>query len=207
MIGVFEAISGIGVHGEKNVWKFLADCADEIQVFPGLDLQLDALISTVEFLFDGVEQCMRTIANSKRNATGNFFFCPTQQFQERKSLLLALDVPQRVLNPSLGHVMATNSVNQGGKFTSSRYVLSHDHRRNKVRDNVPCRVRGLGVVGRRFDSSDFSPSDQTVGDHFHEQDAPVLGDSETGFKWRSQTHAEFAEHDLFNSHEDYWTLL
>jgi len=49
---ILQAVSCIGIDREPDGRKFLAHGGDVFEIFSRLDLQLDALISTAEFLFD-----------------------------------------------------------------------------------------------------------------------------------------------------------
>ena len=114
--------------------------------------------------------------------------------------MLGFYIPEGVLHPSLGHVVASNSVQQLRYLGGAHEIFANDPRRNKVRNDVPSGVGGLGVVRRSLDGGHLSPPTDPVRDCFHQKNAAILSNPEAGFKGRFQLHSDFSQGDAFDLH-------
>ena len=96
--------------------------------------------------------------------------------------------------------MAPDCLERARHRGSIKQLLSNQHWGNEVRDNVPGRIGGLGIVRGSFHGRDFSPPTDPVRDHFHEKNAAILSDAEAGLKWRLQAHVDLSQGEALNSH-------
>src|SRR6476469_3285261 len=74
VVNVDDAIRGVGVAAEHDFRPALADLLEDLHIQTRLTLQLDALVTCVEFFGDGVHQRGGRRLYSDRNA---FFFNDT----------------------------------------------------------------------------------------------------------------------------------
>ena len=84
----------------------------------------------------------------------------------------------------------------GGFF---QFLADHE-RRDEIGNNVPSGIRCFRVIRRSLAGGDLSPAADAIGDHFDQQDAPVLDDAKAGFKRRFQRHPDFPQIDSLDLH-------
>ena len=78
---------------------------------------------------------------------------------------MGLNIPESIFHTCLRHGMSADRVQQRAKVGGAFEGLADHQRRDEGRENVPRGIGGLGIVERRFDGRDLSPSADTVGHH------------------------------------------
>ena len=147
---VIQGVCGVGVHRKPDVRKFFADGGDVVEIFAGLDFQLDALIAAAKFFFDAFDQRGRIFPNAERNAAGNFVQRAAEEFGERNTLDLGFRVPQGIFHAALGHFVAANVAPSARENRRRGHVFPTTYRSDEIGKDIPGRVGGFGIVAGRF---------------------------------------------------------
>src|SRR5215469_3548843 len=108
MFELVEGVGAVGVATQHDRRPAAANRLEHVDVPTGLDLHLDAAVPGLQLGLDFFEQLRDGILNADGNPASNLPLRAPQQFPKRLLLLLSLGVPERVLDSSLGHTMASN---------------------------------------------------------------------------------------------------
>src|SRR6202012_1280076 len=172
---VVERVGRVGVNHQFNFGEVLAKTLHLLEIFAGLDLDLDALVAGIEFFFYGGGERVERIFNSNRNACGDFSARAAEKLPERNALLLSFGVPDGGFQRALGHIVAADEfevvVNVGG----SGEVFVFDEWPEMIAENGPSRFDGFGAVVGTFAGDAFGPAGHTVYVGFEQDDAAVEG--------------------------------
>jgi len=69
---VFQAIGGVGIDGELDAGKILAEALHLQEILARLDFDFDALVAGSEFFFYGGNEFVERIFDADGNAAGDF---------------------------------------------------------------------------------------------------------------------------------------
>ena len=202
MVGVVEAVGGVGVAAEEDVRPALADHGEDFGIPAGLALELDALIAGGDFFGDGLHELLGRGLDADGDAAGDDVAGAAEKFGERDSLLLRVEIPDCVFERGLGHAVAADLLEERGACLGRRrYVGAEEARGEFVFGDEPGGVDLLvGEVGMLAGDA-FAPGGEAVGFDFDEQDAAAGGDAEAGLEGVGERHLDFAKVDGFDLHE------
>src|SRR5581483_9760691 len=145
-----------------------------------LALQLDAPVTGGQFALDNREQRRTRILDADRNAARNLLAHTADQERKRDAFTLRLDIPDRVLQRSLRHVIAAHLAKDPRPLAAMLRRLSRQHRPQFLRDHLPGRIGRLARKEWVLTGRALAPANQTFGVDFSQKDSSFTGDAKTG---------------------------
>jgi len=109
------------------------------------------------------------------------------------SLLLRLDIPQRIFERGLGHVVPADGAKSGRDVGCTGPFPLEAAGNQEVAQNVPGGFRSFVAVERPLARRNFPPAGEPAGVDADEHDLPVGGPAETGFKKMHQGQMNFPD--------------
>src|SRR6185312_13869594 len=202
-IRVLQSVSGVGIGHQLDVGKTFANLADHVHIPAGLDLHLDALVTSGEFGFDFADKIRCCILNADRYSAWDLTpRTAADALPERLITLAGFQIPDGRFQTAARHLMAANMReprrNSLGVFKNG----VQNTRRGVIANNQPRGVRPFLVIEGMLARSDFAPARDAVRDGFDENDFALRRAAETGLEEMDQRHAQEPQHDplYFNCH-------
>src|ERR1043165_1396124 len=106
----------------RMTWK-----TDNLQVPTGFDLDLDPLITSVDFFADLVEQDLRRVLNADRNSRGDLTARAAEMFPQRHTEFPRFEVPARSLDRRFRHTMTAHGFHQRKHIARRVDFLTQHH--------------------------------------------------------------------------------
>ena len=178
-----------------------ADPLDGVDVPPGLDLDLDALVARRALDPHTLDQLVERILDPDRHAGSHRPAAATQHLPQRHALLLRVQIPHRHLERRFRHQVPANARQRGKHLPGVRERLSNHHRREKPGDHVPRGLRGLAAVERVVLGDALGPAVGAVTADGHQQEFAIVGPAEAGLEMVNQRQAKQTKFDAVDGHE------
>ena len=158
MIGVGEAVGGVGIDHQRDVAAPLAHGGDRVDVPAWLDLDLDAAVARGAFDGHALDQLARANPGSRsRRRIQSRFARAAEDFHQRSAALAGVEVPGGHLDGGFGHVVAADDAERVEDLARVVELTGEHQRRDELADDVPRRLVGFGAVVR-VASATHSPS-------------------------------------------------
>src|SRR3989454_40814 len=197
---VLLAISRVGIHHQPDARKLLAQPVDGLDVPARLDFDLDALVAGRKRPLHSLGQLLERVLDADGYAAGGRLARPTEHFPQRQALASRLGIPHGRLDAALSHVVAADPRQQLPDLGCALEFPALQGWPDKIAQDMPGGLSGFRSVVRGLSGDGFAPADHAVQVRLHQQDAPLGRDTEAGFEWRDQHHADFAQYDLPDLH-------
>src|SRR5713101_1939876 len=201
MLQVARTIGGIRIAAQQDPRPALANLRQHFQVPSWLHLYFDSLIAGVKLGLDFFQQLLLRILNADRNSAGNLVELAAEQLPQRLLLLVALRVPEGILQRRLGHVVSTYSGHSLRRLFAARQSRPNHCGHQKVAQCCPCRLHPLVTEEWAVAGHALSPALHSFAVHGNQQYAAALAAAKAGLKEIFQRHAKFADGDGFDLHE------
>src|SRR5689334_5748008 len=191
---VGEFVSGVGIAHQTDVGKLFAHAFDDLEVPTGFDLDLDALVTGVDFLTNLCKQLVGRILNANRNAGRDLRSSAAEMFPQRHARVLCFEIPARSLERRFRHAMPTHRVHQFECMSRALKLFAQHHRPEKLRQRRPRSFRPFIAIERLLTRRTLTPPFPTVRiSDTRQNDAPFSGPTKTCFEKMYERQANLAQ--------------
>ena len=165
---VVERVRRVGVDLERDVGVTLADRADDLDVVPRGDLELDPAVALVEVLVDQPEEHAAIALDPQADAREDLRPGAAEERGQRTALAPRQEVPAGHLQARLGEVVPLDRRLEPDELLDRRPLPAEESRREEVVQEVPAGLGRLRAVVRVRRARALAPADRAVGDDPHE---------------------------------------
>ena len=182
MVHVGDRVGPVRVHLEGQAGEAPADRRARLDVPPRLDLDLDPPVALGQERGDPVEEVRHRILDAAAHAGLDLRLRPAVELRERHPGGLGLEVPERELEPGLGHGVPAEPLRRRGERLGLRELPLEDHRDEEVLQNVPGRRRRLRAVEGRGLRDHFAVPAQPVRERRDDDERPAESSGRSSFR-------------------------
>src|SRR5690349_4648162 len=200
MLDVGESIRRVRVSHQLDVWKLTANQIQDLDVPAGPDLHLNALVSSHDLSADFFQQFFRRVLDAYGYAAGDLLSCSAEQHGQRNPFPLRLNIPQRIFERRLGHVVAADGAKLLGEISRGTPGFLECPRNQEIAKDVPGGVRRFIAVKRHLAAGNLAPTVQSIGAGTKQNDSAINRSPEAGLKKMDQRHSNFQQVNLFDFH-------
>src|SRR5690348_8686476 len=200
MLKVAQSIRGVRIGHQLDGRKLLSNPSQDFNVPAWFDLYLDALVSSHDLSSDFFQQFFQRVLDADGDAAWNFVPCPADQYGQRNSSALRFNIPQRILQRRLGHVVAADWAKPIGEISRGIPGFLERPRNQEIAQDVPRGVRSFIAVKRHLAAGNLAPPFQAIGAGAKQNDSAVSRSPETGLKEMDQRHPNFQQVNPFDIH-------
>ena len=206
VVEVLPSVGGVGVHHERDPGKALADGGHDVEVPTGLDLDLDPLVSGLQFLLDLAEENVGMILDADGDPARNPAMASPQELPQRHARRLGLEVPQCGLQTSLRHGMSPDRPDPARKLVRPAEADAQHPRDQEPAQDRPDGVHRLITESGRIVGDALAPTGESVRPDLHQQDPAAMDPAEAGLEEMDEGKADFANDHPLQLHSSRFPL-
>ena len=197
---VVERVGRIRIDLKRDRGIAVANPAHDVDIPARRDLELDAPVAFVEVAGDQVQQGFDAALDSQADSREDLGAAASQQGMQRLATSARQEVPACHFQSGTREAISLDSTIEAGQLFDGRPFSPQHERGQKIAENVPAGLGGLGTVIRVGRTGAFAPAGHAVGDDPDQDVVEVFLAAGAGLERPDQRKANDPELDLLDPH-------